>query len=155
MAITIYTDGACEGNQYKNNVGGWAYIILGLESGETLNSGAERNTTNNKMELIACISALNYVRDHIINQTSSPSIQLYSDSEYVVKGVKEWRKSWERSAWKNSRGEPVKNKDLWIQLFNLFDILKFSITHVRGHSGNPYNERVDVMAVNSIKELKK
>jgi ribonuclease HI len=154
MTITIYTDGACEGNQFKTNVGGWAYLILGLTNEEIKEAGAEKNTTNNKMELTACISALNLVASKVSKNSSNPEIKLFSDSEYVVKGVKEWRKGWERKGWKNSKGEPVKNKELWEQLFSLSDRLSVSFIHVRGHVGDKYNEMVDSMAVGMIRNYK-
>lgn len=142
----IYADGACEGNQFEKNIGGWAFFIPKISISE---SGAERNTTNNKMELTSCIKALQTA----IKYNICP-VKLYTDSEYVVKGMNEWRKGWIQRNWRNSKGETVKNKDLWQSLIMLNEKCPSQFIHVKGHFGDIFNEKVDRMAVEAIHRLK-
>ncbi len=139
--LTIYTDGGCTGNP---GPGGWAAVIL--ENGEDPRemSGGDDATTNNRMELTAVISALEYVIE--VFGKSRP-IEVHTDSQYVQKGISEWMKGWISKGWKNSAGKPVKNKDLFIKLKELDDQLSVSWNWVKGHAGNEWNERCDELAV--------
>jgi ribonuclease HI len=135
--LTIYTDGGCTGNP---GPGGWAAVIL--ENGEDPRemSGADDATTNNRMELTAVISALEYVIEVF---GKSRTIEVHTDSQYVQKGISEWMKGWISKGWKTSAGKPVKNKDLFIKLKELDDQLSVSWNWVKGHAGNEWNERCD------------
>lgn len=127
--ITIYTDGSSKGNP---GPGGWAAIIDGKEIG-----GGERQTTNNRMELTAVIEAL--------KQSAGPAT-IYSDSQYVIKGITEWIHNWIKKGWKNSQKEPVMNQDLWVKLYDLVQGRDITWKYVKGHSGDKYNERCDEIA---------
>ena len=134
--LAIYTDGACSGNP---GPGGWAAIyVLGGDVKEI--SGGEYNTTNNRMELMAAIESLK-----ALNQ--SCSIILYSDSQYLVDCFnKKWYVSWRKNGWRNSKKEPVANKDLWEELISLADKHNIQFSKVKGHAGVEYNERCDALA---------
>ena len=133
--IEIYTDGSCLTNPGN---GGWAAIIN--KDGEiTKISGSEKNTTNNRMELLAPINAL---RD----MDSSAQIEIYTDSQYVKLGITEWINKWVANNWKTSKKEDVKNKDLWVQLHELSNNYKIKWNWVKAHAGNPLNEEVDLLA---------
>ncbi|SRR6056297_731656 len=142
--IVIYTDGAC----YKNpGPGGYAAIILD-EDKEIEITGYEPDTTNNRMELRAVIEALQVVK-------KNKKIILYSDSNYVVKGINEWIKSWKKRGWRTASNKPVKNLDLWKKLDKLFDKKNVKLKKVAAHSGNEFNEKVDKLAKEEIeKKLK-
>ena len=132
--IEIYTDGACSGNQLSENKGGYGAIIF--KPGEqpfTLNGGY-KNTTNNRMELKAAIEALKRVNQY------SPVI-VYSDSQYVVKGITEWIPNWIK------KGKIEKNGDLWMELYRIVSTFTdIQFMHVKGHNGNIYNEEADRLA---------
>ena len=133
--IKIYTDGSCLNNPGN---GGWAAIIN--DNGKILKiSGSEKNTTNNKMELMAPISALKKVNKD--NQ-----VEIYTDSKYVKLGITEWIHKWTKNNWQTSKKENVKNKDLWIELYNLNKSLDVQWNWVRAHDGDPMNEEVDLLA---------
>ena len=133
--IKIYTDGSCLNNPGN---GGWAAIIN--DNGKILKiSGSEKNTTNNKMELMAPISALKKVNKD--NQ-----VEIYTDSKYVKLGITEWINTWLKNNWKTSKKENVKNKDLWLELYNLNKSLNVKWNWVKAHAGNPLNEEVDLLA---------
>jgi len=136
MKFKIYTDGACSGNPGK---GGWAAIILDSNSKQSSISGNENNTTNNRMELLAPINALREIND-------SSEITIYTDSQYVKLGITEWINKWINNNWQTSKKEDVKNKDLWIELYNLDKSLDVKWNWVKAHAGNPMNEEVDLMA---------
>lgn len=142
MTITIFTDGACKGNP---GPGGWGALLLCNGQEKTLH-GAEPLTTNNRMELLAAIKALEAL-------TRPVEVHLYTDSQYVRLGMTTWIKQWKINGWRNSKKEPVKNADLWQMLDAL--ALKHTIHWhwVKGHSGNPNNERVDALANQAILEL--
>ncbi len=133
--IKIYTDGSCLENPGN---GGWAAIINNNGDVKKI-MGSEKNTTNNRMELIATINAL---EDLNVND----EIQIYTDSQYVKLGITEWIKSWVKNNWKNSKKEEVKNKDLWLKLYNLNNSLNVKWNWVKAHAGNPLNEEVDMLA---------
>ncbi len=133
--IKIYTDGSCLSNPGN---GGWAAIIN--INGEIKKiSGNEKNTTNNRMELMAPINALK-------NINSKDPIEIFTDSKYVKNGITEWINTWVLNNWKTSKKENVKNKDLWIELHKLNQSLNVKWNWVKAHAGNPLNEEVDMLA---------
>ncbi|MGG6294482.1 ribonuclease HI [Leptolyngbya sp. AN02str] len=134
----IYTDGACSGNP---GPGGWGTVIYFADGSVHELGGREAQTTNNRMEMQAAIAALQFVAES--GQTQS--LTLYTDSEYVKKGITEWIHGWKRKGWKTSTGKPVINQDLWQQIDQLN---RRSVTwqYVRGHAGNVGNERADAIA---------
>ncbi len=133
--ITIYTDGSCLKNPGS---GGWAAIIH-ENNNKKIISGNEKNTTNNRMELLAPINALREIK-------SGPKIKIYTDSQYVKNGITEWINTWLNNDWKTSKKEDVKNKDLWIELYNLTKFFDIQWIWVKAHDGNPLNEEVDLLA---------
>lgn len=133
--IDIYTDGACSGNP---GPGGWgALIIDGDERREFY--GGEIETTNNRMELMGAIRALE-------ETAGSPEVRLYTDSQYVKNGINEWIHNWKRNGWKTAAKKPVKNKDLWQALDAQIEGRKVDWRWVKGHAGDPGNERADELA---------
>lgn len=140
--LEVYTDGACRGNP---GPGGWGVLIL--EGGrERALKGAEAATTNNRMELMAAIVALREI------PVGSDAI-LYTDSEYVMKGIQEWLPSWKARGWKTAARKPVKNQDLWLALDEANARHRIDWRWVRGHAGNPGNERVDRLANEAIDKM--
>jgi len=136
--VELYTDGACSGNP---GPGGWAYILRHPATGkERETSGGESPTTNNRMELTAVIRGLEAL-------TRRSVVDLYSDSQYVLHGLKEWMASWKRRGWKTADKKPVKNQDLWMRLDELLREHEVRFHWVRGHSEHPENERCDALAV--------
>ena len=133
--IEIYTDGSCLENPGN---GGWAAIIK-MNGNIKKISGNEKNTTNNRMELMAPINALK-------NINSGEEINIYTDSQYVKLGITEWIKTWVKNNWKTSKKEEVKNKDLWTELYNLNKTLNIKWIWIKAHAGNPLNEEVDLLA---------
>ena len=133
--ITIYTDGSCLTNPGS---GGWAAII-NENNKKKIISGNEKNTTNNRMELTAPINALRLIK-------SGTKIKIYTDSQYVKNGITEWINTWLKNDWKTSKKEDVKNKDLWVELYNLTKFLDIQWIWVKAHDGNPLNEEVDLLA---------
>ena len=133
--IEIYTDGSCLENPGN---GGWAAIIK-MNGNIKKISGNEKNTTNNRMELMAPINALK-------NIDSDEEINIYTDSQYVKLGITEWIKTWVNNNWKTSKKEEVKNKDLWTELYNLNRTLNVKWIWIKDHAGNPLNEEVDLLA---------
>ena len=137
--IEIYTDGACRGNP---GPGGWAaLLIMGAHEKEL--SGAEAVTTNNRMELTAVIRALEALKRPV-------QARLYTDSEYVRRGIKEWLAGWKLNGWRTADRKPVKNQDLWQRLDELAGAHSIEWHWVKGHSGVPGNERVDRLANQAI-----
>ncbi|MEK9716908.1 MAG: ribonuclease HI [Pelagibacteraceae bacterium] len=135
--IKIYTDGACLGNPGK---GGWGAIIINENKEEKI-SGKVENTTNNRMELLAVISALKYVKEN--------SLEIFTDSKYVKDGIEQWIHTWKKNGWKTSNKKEVKNIDLWIELDQLRSDKKIIWNWVKGHSDNKYNNLVDELARNA------
>jgi ribonuclease HI len=133
--IEIHTDGACSGNP---GPGGWGALLLHGTTEKEL-SGGESLTTNNRMELMAAIRALESLKKPC-------RIALYTDSQYVQKGITEWLPGWIRKGWKNSKGEPVKNQDLWQRLQEASSSHRIEWKWVKGHAGHAENERVDALA---------
>ncbi len=133
--IKIYTDGSCLNNPGN---GGWAAIIN--DNGQILKiSGSEKNTTNNKMELMAHIKALKKI-------DKNDKIEIYTDSKYLKLGITEWIHKWIKNKWQTSKKEEVKNKKLWLELYELTNSVDIDWIWVKAHSGNPLNEEVDSMA---------
>ena len=133
--VRIYTDGACKGNP---GPGGWGAL---LQSGgkERELFGGEPHTTNNRMELTAVIRALEALK-------RSCEVEVYTDSQYVQKGVSEWLRDWKRRGWRTADKKPVKNVDLWQELDRLAATHRIAWHWVRGHAGHPENERADALA---------
>ncbi len=140
--VEIYTDGACRGNP---GPGGWA-ALLTFNGTEKEIFGAEKLTTNNRMELTAVIRALEAL-------TRRVPVQLFTDSEYVRRGITEWLPNWKARGWRTADRKPVKNQDLWVELETLAAGHPISWHWVRGHSGIPGNERVDRLANDAIDRL--
>ncbi len=133
--ITIYTDGSCLKNPGN---GGWAAIINENNQIKKI-SGNVKNTTNNRMELLAPINALKGIK-------TGSKIKVYTDSQYVKNGITEWINIWLSNKWKTSKKENVKNKDLWIELYNLTKSFDIQWIWVKAHDGNSLNEEVDLLA---------
>ena len=133
--IKIYTDGSCLNNP---GVGGWAAIIN--INGEIKKiSGSIKDTTNNKMELMAPIKALQEIE-------GNEQIEIYTESQYVRLGITDWVHKWMKNNWQTSKKEPVKNKELWVQLYELTNSYKIKWIWVKAHAGNILNEEVDLLA---------
>ena len=141
--VRIYTDGGCSGNP---GPGGYAAIIRTSKMELTV-SGSKRKTTNNRMELMAVIVALENLR-------RSRRVTIYSDSEYVVKGASKWLPRWKANGWRSSRRSAVKNKDLWERLDDASAVHNVNWRWIRAHNGHPENERVDQMAKAEIDKLR-
>ena len=142
--VTIYTDGACKGNP---GVGGWGALLkFGGHVRELC--GGELETTNNRMELLASIEALKALK-------FACRVDLYTDSTYVRDGINQWMSNWKRNGWKTAAKKPVKNQDLWQALDAAMQAHEVEWHWVKGHSGDPGNERADQLANKGIESLKK
>ena len=133
--IKIYTDGSCLKNPGN---GGWAAIIF-MNGKKVAIKGNKKNTTNNQMELMAAIEALNKIR-------TEQAVQIYTDSKYVKMGITEWINKWSQNNWKTSSKQKVKNLELWLELNEISKKHKIKWFWVKSHAGNPSNEEVDVLA---------
>jgi len=142
MKYTIYTDGACSGNP---GPGGWGAVIFDQDKKQKNISGNAKNTTNNRMELMAPIMALKKIK-------SKSEVTIFTDSTYVKNGITEWIKKWEKNGWKSANKKPVKNKDLWIKLNNLCKEYKIDWKWIKGHSNNEYNDLADDLATRAIQD---
>ena len=142
MSVEAYTDGACRGNP---GPGGWGVLLRYQDTEKTL-YGAERETTNNRMELMAAIRALESLKRQC-------RVKLTTDSQYVQKGITEWLPNWKRRGWKTAAKKPVKNVDLWQRLDKAVAEHDVEWHWVRGHSGHPENEQADALANQAIDEL--
>lgn len=140
--VRIYTDGACKGNP---GPGGWG-ALLRTAMGETELFGGESHTTNNRMELTAVIRALESLMPPC-------EVAVYTDSQYVQKGISEWLLAWKRRGWRTADKKPVKNVDLWQELDRLADAHRIHWHWVRGHAGHPENERADALANRGVESL--
>ena len=143
-SVGIHTDGACLGNP---GPGGWAALLRYREQEREL-VGGEPQTTNNSMELMAAIVALESLTEPCI-------VVLHTDSQYVRQGITEWMRNWVRRGWKTAGGDPVKNRDLWERLHAATGRHSIDWRWVKGHSGDPDNERVDVLARNEAMKFRK
>jgi len=141
--VEIFTDGACSGNP---GPGGWG-VLLRCAGTEKELSGGEKATTNNRMELMAAIMGLESL-------TRPSEVKLYTDSQYVQKGITEWIHGWIKRGWKTADKQPVKNADLWQRLYEAKSRHKVDFIWVRGHNGHAENERVDALAVAAISRAK-
>jgi ribonuclease HI len=142
-AVEIFCDGACSGNP---GIGGWGCVLRYGGSEKEL-SGAAGDTTNNRMEMTAAITALESLKRPC-------RVRLTSDSQYLVKGMTEWLPGWIRKGWVNSKKEPVLNRDLWERLVALAQVHRIDWLWVRGHAGHPENERCDELARGAIEKFK-
>ena len=139
--VIIYTDGACSGNP---GPGGWGAILM-YQGNQKEISGGKSNTTNNVMDLTAVIEALKMLKYPC-------EVELYSDSAYVVNAfIQKWIDNWMKNNWRTSNKEPVKNQELWKELYDLTKIHKVKFIKVKGHSDNEFNNRCDELARNEIK----
>ncbi len=142
-AVEIFTDGACSGNP---GPGGWG-AILRYKGVEKELSGGEKDTTNNRMELMAAIAALEALK--------KPSrVRLFTDSQYVHSGISKWIHDWKKRGWKTAARKPVKNVELWQRLEAALETHDIEWHWIRGHSGHPENERADALARSAIKEVR-
>lgn len=142
--IVIYTDGGCHGNP---GPGGWGAVIIDGNDVHTL-SGGEKNTTNNRMELMAAIKSLLTIVSN--EQWKSEEINVFSDSQYVKNGITSWIKNWKKNGWKTAAKKPVLNQDLWMQLDELYNALNVNWQWVKGHAGVKYNEMCDQLCQTEI-----
>jgi ribonuclease HI len=168
MRINIYTDGGCSGNP---GPGGWAYVMvaengaggaaspvsgLALDPASILAEqwGAEQDTTNNRMELQAVIAALEALSPLARGDRPLERVTVYTDSQYVQKGITQWIHTWKRNNWRTSNKDPVKNQDLWQRLDELSRRYPLSWAWVKGHAGNELNERCDRLTQEAIASLR-
>ena len=136
MSIKVYTDGACKGNP---GPGGWGvYIQLNDEEKDLY--GGNPETTNNQMEMQAALEALKYLKD------KDEVIELYTDSNYLRQGITEWIHKWKLNNWRTAAKKPVANRDLWIEISDLNEKMNVQWNWVKGHAGDPGNERADQLA---------
>ncbi|KTD82318.1 ribonuclease HI [Legionella waltersii] len=142
MKVEIYTDGACKGNP---GPGGWGALLRYKDTEKTLHGG-EAHTTNNRMELLAAIKALEALKRPC-------EVDLYTDSQYLRQGMMQWLANWKHNGWKNSKKEPVKNAELWQSLDKLASTHTIHWHWVKGHSGHLENDLVDALANRGIEEL--
>jgi ribonuclease HI len=142
--VTIYTDGACSGNP---GPGGWAALLIHRGREREL-SGGEPLTTNNRMELTAAIMALEALKRPC-------TVDLFTDSQYVQQGIKEWLRGWKARGWRTAANSPVKNEDLWRRLDDAQHRHRVVWHWVRGHAADPLNNRVDALAVAAMKPFRK
>ncbi|PKL41221.1 MAG: ribonuclease HI [Spirochaetae bacterium HGW-Spirochaetae-1] len=141
--IRMFTDGACSGNP---GPGGWACIVQFEDSTELVLSGGNILTTNNKMELQAVIEGMKKLK-------TGDAVVITTDSEYVKNGITSWIYGWIKNGWKTAAKKPVKNQELWMELWSFTRGLDITWEWVRGHSGHPENERCDRIARNEISKL--
>jgi ribonuclease HI len=141
--VQIWTDGACSGNP---GPGGWGAVLKYGETEKDL-SGGEADTTNNRMELMAAIEALNALKRHA-------RVRLHTDSKYVMDGLTKWIHGWKRNGWKTADKKPVKNADLWQRLDEANQRHQVEWRWVKGHAGDPMNERADALARGAIRAMR-
>lgn len=140
--VEMFVDGACRGNP---GPGGWGVLLRYKGIEKTLN-GAEKETTNNRMELMAAIEGLNSLKEHC-------HVIMTTDSQYVKNGVTEWMAGWKAKNWRTANNKPVKNQDLWLRLEEALSRHKVEWHWVKGHSGHEENERADLLARQAIDEM--
>ena len=140
--VDIYTDGACSGNP---GPGGWG-VLIEIDNENIELSGGDRETTNNRMELMAAIKALEAIdKDY--------EITLYTDSNYVKDGITSWISNWKKNNWKTASKKDVKNKELWMRLDEAIKDKNISWVWVKGHAGNAGNEQADYLARSALEKL--
>lgn len=141
--VTIYTDGACSGNP---GPGGWGAILMYEDIKKEI-SGAKKDTTNNIMEITAVLEALRLLKVEC-------KVKVYSDSAYVVNAFNQgWIENWKKNNWRTAGKDPVKNQELWEELYELTQKHKVEFIKVKGHSDNEFNNRCDFLATSAIKTL--
>ena len=140
--VDIYTDGACSGNP---GPGGWG-VLIEIDNENIELSGGDRETTNNRMELMAAIKALEEIDKNY-------EITLYTDSNYVKDGITSWISNWKKNNWKTASKKDVKNKELWIRLDEAIKDKNISWVWVKGHAGNAGNEQADYLARSALEKL--
>ena len=141
--VTIYTDGACSGNP---GPGGWGAVLI-CDGVQKEISGAQKDTTNNIMEITAVLEALKLLKFEC-------EVEVYSDSAYVVNAFNQkWLENWQKNHWKTSSKEPVKNRELWEELYDLTQKHNTTFIKVKGHSDNELNNRCDYLATSAIKSV--
>ena len=145
--IELFTDGGCSGNP---GPGAWAFVAVQNNLIKSSCSGADKSTTNNKMELQAVINALVWAQ----KEASGQELRIITDSRYVQLGITQWMLNWEKNGWKTANKKPVKNLDLWLKLKSLNAELKPQWAWVQGHAGNTYNEACDVMVQEEIRKIR-
>ena len=141
--VVIYADGACKGNP---GIGGWGAHLSYLGNRKEI-YGGQHDTTNNRMELTAVIEALSCLKEKV-------EAFLYLDSEYVIKGIKEWLPKWKANGWKSSNNKPIKNVDLWLRLDEQLQKHSICIFKVKGHSGDPGNDLADALANKGVDSVR-
>ncbi|MCS7303885.1 MAG: ribonuclease HI [Thermoguttaceae bacterium] len=142
--VVLFTDGACHGNP---GPGGWAFILRHRRTGRQIEqSGAEPQTTNNRMELLAVIRGLEALK-------RPTSVELVTDSQYVARGLAEWLPRWKARGWRRTSSGQVKNLDLWQRLDELLGRHRLQVRHIPSHTGHPENERCDQLAVAAYKQF--
>ena len=141
----LYTDGSCKGNGNGGSIGGYSFVVINENNEAEMKfaTGAIKNTTNNRMELSAIIDGLEYMnKNH-----KDFHCEVFTDSAYIFNCYKQkWYVSWKKNGWKNSKKEPVKNRELWEKLIPYFEDKRFIFNKVKGHAGHKWNEQVDTMA---------
>lgn len=141
--VTIYTDGACSGNP---GPGGWGCVLMYGQHKKEM-SGGEPQTTNNRMEIQAALSALSILKEPCL-------VDIYTDSAYLCNAVeKKWLSNWQRNGWKTASKSPVENQDLWQSLLSLMNRHTVTFHKVKGHADNEYNNRCDALARGAIKAM--
>lgn len=146
--IYLFCDGGCRGNQEKINIGGWG-AFLQYKGFEKELWGNTKNTTNNIMELTSAIEGLKAIKNKMI------PVEVIMDSQYVVQGINTWIQGWINKNWQTKNKQPVKNKELWQELYNLKTQFKdINFRQILGHAGNYGNERADLLANRAMDELK-
>ena len=142
--VILYTDGACSGNP---GVGGWGFVLQ-YKGHEKQQSGAQADTTNNRMELVAVIEGLKCLKE-------ACEVEIYSDSSYVVNAfLNGWIYDWAKNGWQRSDNKPVQNTDLWQELLRLTHLHKVRFVKVKGHADNEYNNICDKLATSAVKNFK-
>jgi len=147
--LKIYTDGGCSGNP---GPGGWAYVMVKEDAILSRDQGGQKDTTNNRMELTAVIQALRALKTMNAGRQNAPLCRaaVYTDSQYVQKGISQWIAQWKRNSWRTSGKKPVKNQDLWMELDSLAGEFSIDWKWVPGHAGVEYNELCDRMTQEAI-----
>lgn len=145
--IIIFADGGCRGNQNIENIGGWGALVTYKDNKKEL-FGGERNTTNNKMELMSAIQSLKSLKKYNI------PVEVHMDSAYVVNGMNEWIYNWIKKGWKTANKKPVENQELWKELNSLRNLFTdISFVKVKGHSDNDGNNIADMLANKGMDEV--
>jgi ribonuclease HI len=140
--IIVYTDGACSGNP---GPGGWGAVFL-ADNNQCLLNGGELNTTNNRMEMMAALAAM----EQVIQNKPAAKLSLVTDSKYLKDGINLWMKNWKKNGWKTAAKTPVKNQDIWIKLDAATSQLNLTWQWIKGHSGDEYNDLADTLARKAI-----